>query len=395
MKRTNGSLPLMAGAIVVGALCGSAGATTPNPVFWCWETPDGYAETNGHFIKMIIPQIHYSTQDGPDEAAQYVADQLDSLGIGDGEFCLLFKGLAMGDSEPGTTWESGPALFHHWCDALDHDIVADTVCSTTPDVVAEWWMTPWTSAGIDETEEWIEEWIDEYKTLQAGDASLPDPTRLHLDSENVLLVLAGRPYDSAAVFKECKNDTRWGGMNGEDLAGYNQTMDELWGTNTDPNTTDNWTWWQAPFNRDWADWYTGVGLQTMEAALDVAVYSKMKDPVNGWSDLLCSNYETSLTITGSNFYRQRGTGGGYFNDGGTQIIKIKPSWEGSGDLQAPVFYPVNWNHLHSDDLPAGYIWNSGNALNNWPDAVFWEATLDDCLSQPVGHFQYAGCAGRH
>jgi hypothetical protein len=386
MKRTNGSLPLMAGAIVVGALCGSAGATLPEPVIWCWDEPSNFTASGEN--TSYIPMIHiYTTSSNPAASAVDAVTKIQALGVASDAVCFNFFWYGMGDGRRnGPThlvndYPNAPALFLNDCDALTHTETG-TDCKTGPDSVSYWWYTPWTENGVTECFNFIDDFIDHYEEARGH----VDPVRIHQDSEGYRLVDGGS-QEAAKAFLECKVDSRWGtsltpGNTILGSGGYD--MYELWDEHgyTNPTTLPNSiAWWDTstyPQNSIWYEWYFGLSSQIAEAALEQTLFQPMRIAYPG---LKCSNYGSTTTTNGvgDNYIRPPHWPGGFNPANSTDRI-MQPHWTASGDLQAPLLHPVWFNHADKfevEELGYNYTAYDANGPHNWPDKLCWDTTLDD------------------
>ena len=159
------------------AISGVCLADQPNPVFWTWKTPAGYAACNNHIKEMIrFPVVTGSgTHLTGADLAEAVCDEIDAREMtSTDDVCILLQKYGMGDADPTATSKHthAVALFAQWCDSLPADAIQNSLPTTSCISGSSnldgqpFWMTPWTTYGINEAYNWMFDFLEEYKYRQ-------------------------------------------------------------------------------------------------------------------------------------------------------------------------------------------------------------------------------------
>jgi len=337
---------------ILSAAAAAAVAATPDPVFWTTDRPQGRADGHGHIIQMVMVPTLWPSKGfvpiNPIEAADGAIKRIRQRGLRSGEICILMLWLGMGDGVPGNKLQRGTALFRHWCDGLPRPPWNRTCVQGEPVSIELWWATPWMSSGVHQTRQYVADFIAEYQYNQdrrnTGDPA-PDPARFHFDTERRIYAISN---ESVRAFQLLIHDARW---ESESLFGYEGTvtMADLWRAAEQkgvrlPDITEGKNWAHTA-NRDWVNWYEGVCLTIADGAMKAACY----DPIHrAWPTARCSNYGTSLRIDPPYINRADLDWCGW----GWCDVR----WQGAGDLQAVVLYPVESAH-------------------QWRGETIWQATM--------------------
>lgn len=307
-------------------------AQTTVPIIWAFQEPLGTAASDARITRMVRV---YANQSGSDAAIDAAAG---AALAPSGKVCILIQNYG---NEAG------------YCNLSYHasDKVAGPIYNGGTDVSA---WTLWTSYGRSEASAWMDDFIDEYKN-QSG----ATPNRFHFDSEGQLVGCCNKAF--LEVFDEMQMDGRW---SGERLPGFGDTLDSIYAVASQ---------WENPLaspatlpynsgyhmgdagvgydNKPFSRWYIGVGLQTLDAAMNEAAYSPIKTQ---WPSCKTSNYESSCSFDGV-------SGRYYQNPWGTSGTLFIPGlkWEGSADFQSPYFYNVSADYHSGTES----VWDTSMRIN--------------------------------
>lgn len=193
------------------------------------------------------------------------------------------------------------------------------------------WATPWKSNGIAATRAWVQEFITRYKSRQAENPAIPNPTRFIFDVE------VGLDFEDAPqIVLYMKHDlsNRW---KNEIVPGTDKTMAQLEADyRRQPNYHPyNYEDPQDPNNNYWWNWYRDVCRKAISGAQRAAIYDLVEA---AWPGVQTSNfgYYTTDGVTDPNtppYTRRISTvhdlRDGYSNDGPTKNFET---------MAAPLFY---------------------------------------------------------
>lgn len=396
-------------SLVLAGVISGVSATTPDPVFWCWNLPLGDAASNDHFIKMItIDTNEKPFVDGayrelwvPEDAAFVAAYRIDDYDLDTGEIAIFLKdiGNSNGDNldPPSGYYNRQPALVSHWCDALadtnNPQVDDQGECLYDPNATLEidaWWITPWFSHGIHSgtdapndppdsetvecdlsTLQWMVGWtenevaydgfIDEYANFYDPEQEIstpPDPTRFIFDIEKLPSTMHEAGVEA---FLAAMDDDRWGtsSTSGEEVPGHGgDDMYTLWSER--PRDVDEPSLvgkdWDDEDNQPFLNWYERILYRALEASFEEALFDPIADE---WSSCKASNYRTSVRIDSDYTYKH---GGWAAAQDWWDVY-----WQGYGDMQSPVMYQVTYAHLPIPEWPCSF--------GSYGVAVYWDTSL--------------------
>lgn len=292
--------------------------------FWTFQEPIGRAAD----CDDIIGMVRETAKGSGARVADRVCDEILRRGLGRGDVCILLQRFGYR--------EGGLPLWQH------------------PDDAAGEYPAIWCDAGIALCGAWMDDFIAQYRARQRREPALPSPSRFHFDTEGPVspggrLGLAG--------YVAMQADERWSTA---PVPGFgNATLAELHRRAGSP-PIDAARRWGGRVNREWANWFGGVCLQSADAAMDFAAYRRIRA---AWPNCLSSNYWTSAG----------------FDGGGdpprvrrwTMVDGIGHVTRPSGDLQAPVLYwPREQARLQGETLTDAKL----RVAREKVDAVRWSWT---------------------
>lgn len=273
----------------------------------------------------------YTLTQQAQEAAQETVDLINQFGLGDDEVAIFISGF--GSAFTASAPYHMPTLTLHAGDALTDSGPWEE-------------FTLWTSNGVDECANWMDEYIATFATIQLlGVTYVPDPARFHFDSEYQLYPESSLTFtfpDTRDLYERALLDGR---ATTEPILGFpggSNTLATLPGVST--ITWTNGVGFGSPGsytsqqldNQDWIKAYHAASYRTYEAAMDVTAYSKIRAE---WPKAMSSNYTQSMKLDGVD--------GRVFVPGTWAGVEWHQfAWEGFGDLQAPALYPLWWGMLN-------------------------------------------------
>jgi len=241
----------------------------------------------------------------------------------------------------------------------------------------------WTENSVAHWQAYMDDFISGYNTAHGEDESRPMgvdllPIRGMFDYEQPQILVAGQNKDEVYIWENMAGDSRastlelpgFGVANGyvtphtyATLAASAASVDPDIVAPTAglrPDHDDNKPWWQ---------WWRNTTRQILDGSLDEAGYAPLRTAFPGMKS---GNYATSVS-----------TDGGV----GPEVLERRPLtarhnpslnleygtyWNGSGDVQCPVFYTAGVT-LMADDYPndPGYVtpYDKDTDLNGWLDTV--------------------------
>ena len=231
----------------------------------------------------------------------------------------------------------------------------------------------------------------------------PAPHRFHFDNEiqtlHRPLPVTSPTHETVSVpllfhaLRECPSG-RWGDPDhpnvGEKLPGHDKTLAVLWKefwqdvVANDPecdSEEDVFPDRDAGYrtgdkNKRWYEWWYGISSEALDGAMKEAAYDVIHAT---WSNCKCSNYETSARLDGV------GENNIWDSDSGIDGF----AWEGSGDFQTPVLYPVtpviayrilSWEMGYASPDPNDY--EQYVAANLW----LFRHDLEACINSFSGQY---------
>jgi hypothetical protein len=301
----------------------AAGAHAGNhdlPRVWTWAPATGPAASHPSLRPLTLVTINATSTPAPATVADTICDLILARGLGEGEVAITILNYGRN------------TLVGHPLDAMQGTGLPSNLERGTP----------WTANGLAATSAWTDAFIARYQERQAADG-VPAPARLHMDSElrlpnrcflpDVSICWGTAPLE---VFDAMRADPRWSTeplrMN-PGLVPTPRTMAELYESAGSP-AYDPALPRDAEANRAWSTWWDGVMRESVDGALDAALYSRAKA---AWPGVRSSEFAQSMRLDGG--IEPDGSTRGYtdfewWNEGWMP----RTAWCGRADLQAPAFY---------------------------------------------------------
>ncbi|MFT3685404.1 MAG: hypothetical protein QM783_10830 [Phycisphaerales bacterium] len=300
----------------VGMLAASASAQTFSyPRVWCFHEPLHSSPDMDQYRTIISYSTAYGLHDPTTNpgyatvaASEIFGAVSTQVGLGhDDNAVLLYSvgtdGMPKHDNQFGTGVTS---LYAHDDDAIENPGSAAVTLPFT--------WTPWKVNGIADTKAWMEDFVDEYKSLQSATVSspyTPRPTRFFFDDE--VMVIGDNASDTQleAYWNLLKLDSRFCSTSTVLVPGTGQNLYTLWDNAGRPEFVEKTTGYDWKYksgswcNQQWWNWWSGVCRASVAGAMDEAYYSVIRakwtttaDPGFGGTGVvpLCSDYDGSLRL---------------------------------------------------------------------------------------------------
>lgn len=304
------------------------------PRIWTWNLPPAGAPVH----PFITPAVRMDVTDRSGaSAADAVAGQVRSRGLGAGDVCVILQNFGAGD---GTSTPETVALAYHRLDALRVPIF-------DPDQPDEdnRWRTAWMKHGIIESRAWMQSFCDRYASRQLDDPSLPAPARFHFDTELTTAPCCSRLglflFDAMRT-DPGNNENRF---HREPIPGFDGlTLAQLYAENPLPYDLTR-PMFEPPVNREFMRWWVPLNFQITDAAMKTAAYDVIHAAWPGTAR--CSDYIHSARYDGID-------GRDYFEATTDRTIGQGWVWSGAADMQALALYAVHPNHR----LPGEALWDA-------------------------------------
>lgn len=290
-----------------------------------------------------------------------IAAQISTYGLGEGDIVINLQNF-------GSRIYADFVLAGHTGDAITDPGVscADLTCPGDPTPIpTDFRLSPWLYSGVGECETWVEEFITQYKAEM-----LEDPYAFYMDVEDT----SYGPCCCSSSHEErlcaLQLDARWDSAGASAVMyGFSgDTLADLWVEAGSPTIDDadgqtvpmqslsmgEYTVPPANGNQNWNRWYYGLAFQSLDAALKVCLYDKVRDGMDGWgSGVHVSNYHSSMRIDETHHYRALSRDGA-IQDGGDPSYPYR--WVGSATKQSPVLYDADYEHQITFGAPS--IWDA-------------------------------------
>lgn len=396
MKRVPPGLAMACSFVIAALVLAGAVIAGDPPTIWTWKEPLGDAEDMSNAVPLTkgwIPSV-IDYNEVPEVLARQVHETIVEAGLSEGQVAILLQYFGHGtDPNAFPPWQLNgknykplaPALTWHPADALTWD----PNNNWDPNSV-EYWKTPWMDWGINAgapddpnnpsgiwgAEEWMKRFICEYEKIREGDpndpnnypgdSNLPIPSRFHFDTESHI---GWGDSWTMEHWQALMEDPRYDDPN-FGIPGFpeGKSLKDLFDDSglDDPNMMDDandYRGLQATYNnRAWTAWYYGLCYQAMDAALEEAAYSQIRE---AWPGCICSNYITSARMDGEADPNDPWTDPNNPWGGGRWWMQInyflywpscepgwrQVSWEGSASLQAPQFYAQPYGRIMDPNNP--------------------------------------------
>jgi hypothetical protein len=292
----------------------------------------GVARTDDQFQEIIRLDVGYLDALPPwqqhdfsgADAANFVCDKILELELDPGQVAVMLA--RFGSADPCNPYEDTVVhLMWHPLDKLPG------VC---PDKHV--FYTPWKTHGVAEAGVWMDDFIATYQARQQQNPLIPDPSRFIFDLEGWDFEIG-----SAQHWVLLQQDPRWATqpVPGNELPGLSTppTMAQLYqAANQPPFCNPNFLY--DACNKDFRIWFRRVILRATSAALDEAVYSRLRVAFPGVKSAQWEHYsEDGLNPPGEPPFRPREW---TFND---PLDSARPAERvgdvrAFSDLHAPVIY---------------------------------------------------------